>query len=153
MTAILSFIQDEKRLAKWLFLYWLISPFAFFLLVYMNASHAGSSFRENLQSAPVALSFLTSCISLILAYLVHVAQGENENTLRIFAVFAVVQQLLVGNPIGFLLSFFLARALWLVPRDGFSQGVSRWVLIGGMVFIGFLTLLTAFAQVNLWLSA
>lgn len=152
MTAILSFLQDGQKLSKWLFLYWLISPFAFFLFVYMNSSQGGATFRETLQSAPVALSFLTSCMSLIMAYLLKVAREENENTERIFAMFAVIQQLLVGNPIGFFLAFCLARALWLAPREKFATGIPRWVLLGGMVLLSFLTLLTVIAHLNLWLS-
>ena len=153
MTAILNFLQNEKRISQWLFWYWMVSPLLFFLYTYMQVVNADVTFREALNNPNIALAFLTSCMSIITAYLLQVARQENENTERVFSIFAIVQQLLVGNVIGFMLSFFLARALWLFPRETFAPSKMRWVLLGGMVFLSFLTLLTLIARYNQWFGA
>lgn len=153
MTAILNFLRDEKRLSRWLFWYWMISPFVFFLYTYVQVAQTGTQFREALNQPNIALSFLTSCMSIVTAYLLKVAHEENAHTERSFSIFTIVQQLLVGNLVGFLLSFFLARALWLFPKETFAPSKMRWVLIGGMVLLSFLTLLTLIARYNQWFGA
>lgn len=154
MTAILNFLRDETRLSKWLFWYWMISPFVFFFYTYLQTASTGTDLKGALEHPNIALSFLTSCMSIITAYLLKVAHEENERTERIFSLFAVVQQLLVGNVIGFALSFFLARALWLFPRETFAPSkMMRWVLIGGMSLLSLLTVLTLIARFNQWFGA
>ncbi|MDO4898986.1 MAG: cell shape determination protein CcmA [Rothia sp. (in: high G+C Gram-positive bacteria)] len=148
MNTLLYALRDEQKMRTFLFWYWLISPFVFFFYRYSVSASTGIELKEMLNEPAIALAFLASCMSLIMAGLLRGAEAENELTEKRFAMFAVVQQLIVGNILGFLLSFFYARSLWDAGGEPFAPRL-RWVLMGGMVLIGLLTLLTVIANINM----
>ena len=148
MNSLLYALRDTHRLRTFMFWYWLISPFIFFFYQFAVSRGENVDFREMLNEPAIALAFIVSCMSLIMAGLLRAAETENENTERIFGMFAVVQQLLTGNIPGFLLSYFYTRSLWGEQRDPFAPRL-RWVLLGGMCLLGLLSLVTPLAYFNL----
>lgn len=151
MNAILYALRDLDKMRTFLFWYWLISPFVFFFYQYSASSISGAGLQEMLNQPEIALSFLGACMSLIMAGLLKSAESENEVTEKTFGIFAVAQQLLVGNILGFLLSFFYARVLWDAGGEPFAPRL-RWVLLGGMALIGLLSLLTVVGNINMFLN-
>ncbi len=152
MRALLLLLSDSAKLTKILFWYWLLSAAAFVLFAFTQSSSTGTSFEQTLQHPSIALSFLISCMSIVQAVMLKLAQSENENTVRIFAIFSIVQQLLVGNVPAALLAYFLARSLHDAPREPFAPSW-RLVLIGVGVLLSFLTLLTLLARYNQFFGA
>lgn len=151
MNAILYALRDEEKMRTFLFWYWIISPFVFFFYQYSVSSSSGVSLQEMLTQPEIALSFLGACMSLIMAGMLRGAESENEVTEKTFGIFAVVQQLLVGNILGFALSFFYTRTMWDAGGEPFAPRL-RWVLIGGMALIGLLTALTIVGNINMFLN-
>lgn len=147
MRTILAFLNNSAKLYQYLLAYWIISPLLYLGYAALIAQNSGTSFRELLNNPTVALAFLISCMTLILAGLLKLARSENENTLRLFAIYSTIQQLIVGNLIGVLLSVFLARSLWWEQREQFGPRF-KWVLVAGMVLIAFLTFLVLLAGMN-----
>lgn len=147
MNAVWAFLNNSDKLRKWLFIYWLVSPFLFMGYALMMSQTASVDLREVLNEPTMAIAFLTSCMTLIMAGMLKGASGENEKTEKVFGIYAVVQQLLVGNLIGALLSYFFARSLWLAPAAPFAPRL-KWVLLPGMVLIGFLSLMVILIAVN-----
>ncbi|WP_188359022.1 cell shape determination protein CcmA [Rothia aerolata] len=142
-----AFLNNSDKLRKWLFIYWLVSPFLFMGYALMMSQTASVDLREVLNEPTMAIAFLTSCMTLIMAGMLKGASSENEKTEKVFGIYAVVQQLLVGNLIGALLSYFFARSLWLAPTAPFAPRL-KWVLLPGMVLIGFLSLMVILIAVN-----
>lgn len=138
-----------------LFWYWLISAVLYLLyqgLVSSQSSFAGgASPREILEDPPVALAFVAACSSVILAALLKVASGENVRTLRVFAVFAIIQQLASGNVIGAVLAYVLIRFAPRNSSESFAPS-RRWLLVGGMILISLVTVLFSAAQLHLLFS-
>lgn len=151
MNAILYALRDIYKMRTFLFWYWLISPFVFFFFQYSVTSVSGVDLQEMLNQPEIALSFVGACMSLIMAGLLKGAESENEVTEKTFGIFAVAQQLVVGNIFGFLLSFFFTRALWDAGGEPFAPRL-RWVLLGGMALIGLLSLLTVVGNINMALN-
>ncbi|GGH60192.1 hypothetical protein GCM10007359_08130 [Rothia aerolata] len=147
MNAVWAFLNNSDKLRKWLFIYWLVSPFLFMGYALMMSQTASVDLREVLNEPTMAIAFLTSCMTLIMAGMLKGASSENEKTEKVFGIYAVVQQLLVGNLIGALLSYFFARSLWLAPTAPFAPRL-KWVLLPGMVLIGFLSLMVILIAVN-----
>ncbi|MDY3049003.1 MAG: cell shape determination protein CcmA [Rothia sp. (in: high G+C Gram-positive bacteria)] len=148
MNALLYALSDTNRLRTFLFWYWLISPLIFFFYQFAVSQGEQVDFRQMLNEPAIALAFMVSCMSIIMTGLLKAAETENEGTERIFGIFAVIQQLLTGNIPGFLLSYFYTRSLWQERGYPFAPRL-RWVLIGGMALLGFLSGLTLLAYINL----
>ncbi|WP_421083162.1 cell shape determination protein CcmA [Rothia nasimurium] len=151
MNAILYALRDTDKLRTFLFWYWIISPLIFFFYQFSVSKGTGVTFQEMLQTPTVALAFLVSCISLIMAGLLRAAESENELTERNFGIFAVIQQLLTGNLPGFLLAYFFTRSIWEAGGEPFAPRL-KWVMVGGMALLGFLSLLTLVANFNLYIA-
>lgn len=151
MNAILYALRNPDKLRTFLFWYWLISPLVFFFYQYAVSSGEGVAFQEMLQQPAIALAFLVSCMSLIMAGLLKAAETENELTERNFGIFAVAQQLVTGNLPGFLLSYFYVRSLWESGGEPFAPRL-KWVLVAGMALLGFLSVLTLVANFNLYIA-
>lgn len=147
MRTILAVLNNPHKLYTYLLAYWLISPLLYLIYVYIISQNAGTPFRELLNTPTVALAFLIACMTLVLAGMLKLAHDENENTVRVFSLYSAVQQLLVGNLIGVLLSVFLTRSLWWEQREQFGPRF-KWVLVAGMVLIAFLTFLVLLAGMN-----
>lgn len=147
MTSIFALINNSQKLSKFLFGYWLITPILFMIYVWMTAQSSGTEFKELLNQPTVAIAFLIACMTLIMAGMLKLTQRENPNTTRLFAIYAAVQQLLVGNLVGVLFSYFLVRALRFEQRERFAPAF-RWVLVGGMALIGFLSILVLMIALN-----
>lgn len=148
MNSILYALRDTPKIRMFMFWYWLISPFIYFGYQYAVSQTAQVNMKEMLNEPAIALAFLTSCISIIMAGMLRGAEAENKNTERLFGIFAVVQQLLVGNTPGAILSYFYTRSLWGAAREPFAPRL-RWVLWAGMVFLGLLSSLVLMANFNL----
>lgn len=131
-----------------MFWYWIVSPFIYFGYQYAVSQTSQVNMKEMLNEPAIALAFLTSCISIIMAGMLRGAEVENKNTERIFGVYAVMQQLLVGNAPGALLSYLYTRSLWGVAREPFAPRL-RWILGGGMALLGLLSALVLMANFNL----
>lgn len=151
MNSIFYALRNTQKLRTFMFWYWIISPFIYFSYQYAVSQTAQVSIREMLNEPAIALAFITSCISIIMAGLLRGAEVENESTERIFGIFAVVQQLLVGNVPGFLLSYFYTRSLWDATGEPFAPRM-KWALLGGMALIGFLSFLVLVANFNLYIA-
>lgn len=152
MTALLYALRDPNKLRTFLFWYWILTPLVFFIYLLGLTTSSGLDLRAHLNQTPyVALAFLISCMSLLLAGILKLAHTENEGTERTFAIFATAQQLLVGNIPGFLLSYFYARSLWDERGYPFAPRFT-WVLIASMAIIGLLSLITVMANINLLLA-
>lgn len=149
MNSFLYALRNTQKLRTFMFWYWIVSPVIYFAYQYAVSQSAQVNIREMLNEPAIALAFLTSCISIIMAGLLRGAEAENESTERIFGIFAVVQQLLTGNLPGFLLSYFYTRSLWGALREPFAPRL-RWVLLGGMGLLGLLSLLVLVANINLY---
>ncbi|WP_346844955.1 cell shape determination protein CcmA [uncultured Rothia sp.] len=147
MNNLLAFINNPQKLYKTLLGYWIITPLLYLAYAYFIARETHTDVREFLNTPTVALAFLVSCMTLVMAGLLKLAASENENTLRIFTMYAAFQQLLVGNLIGLLLALFLSRTLWWEQRERFAPR-QRWVLLTGMGLIGFLALLVVLIGLN-----
>lgn len=148
MNAVINFLESPSKLKMVLFWVWMASAGGFVLYAYMQSNTVGQSFQETLQHGPIALSFLIACMSVIQAVMLKAADAENENTVRIFSIYSVIQQLLVGNVIAALIAFFLVRSLRFEDRTEPFAPRYKWTLWGGMALMGFLTLLTLIARYN-----
>lgn len=148
MNAILSFLENSARLKTVLFWVWMVSASAFVLFAYIQSNTAGKSFEETLQQPSLALSFVVACMSVIQAVLLKVADTENQNTVRIFGIFSVAQQILVGNVLAALVAFFMVRSLRFEDRNVPFAPRLKWTMLGGMGLLSFLTLLTLVARYN-----
>lgn len=142
MSAIWAFLNDTAKLRKALIIYWCVVPAAFIAYALLTAGKLGLDFRAFLADPTIALTFIICCMMPIQVALLLLARRCNEHTEKAFAIFAGVQQLVVGNVLGALLSYFLARSLWWAPREPLGRP-HRAVMLGGTALIGFLTLLTA----------
>lgn len=148
MNAILFALQDSQKMRTFLFWYWIISPLIFFFYQYSVAASSGVAIQQMLQEPGIALAFLSACMSLTMAGLLRASQVENERIEGRFALFATVQQLVTGNILGFLLSYFLTRSLRDVADEPFAPRLKP-VLLAGMVLMGLLSLLLIIANINL----
>ncbi|MBM7051164.1 hypothetical protein [Rothia sp. ZJ1223] len=148
MNAIYNFLENSSRLRTVLFWVWMLSAAGFVFFAYTQSMTVGQSFSETLQHPAIALSFLVACMSVIQSVMLKVAESENPQTVRLFGIFSVVQQILVGNLIAALVAFFLVRSLRFEDRTEQFAPQWRWALVGGMVLIGVLTLLTLIARYN-----
>lgn len=151
MTSLFYALSNTQKLRTFMFWYWIISPILYFAYQYAVSQSAQVSIEEMLNEPAIALAFMTSCISIIMAGLLRGAEAENESTERIFGIFAVVQQLLVGNIPGFLLSYFYTRSLWEATGDPFAPRL-RWIFVGGMVLLSLLSVLVLVANFNLYIA-
>lgn len=151
MNSVLYALQDTQKMRKFMFWYWIASPFVYFGYQYAVSQTAQVGIKEMLNEPAISLAFLTSCISIIMAGMLRAAETENKNTERIFGIFAVAQQLLVGNMPGALLSYFYTRSLWGASREPFAPRL-RWVLWGGMALLGLLSALVLIANFNLHIA-
>lgn len=151
MNSLLYILSNTQKLRTFMFWYWIISPILYFAYQYAVSQSAQVSIEEMLNEPAIALAFMTSCISIIMAGLLRGAEAENESTERIFGIFAVVQQLLVGNIPGFLLSYFYTRSLWEATGDPFAPCL-RWIFVGGMVLLSLLSVLVLVANFNLYIA-
>ena len=147
MNAFINFLNDSNKVARFLLGYWLITPIFFGLYILLTAQTTGMQLRELLNIPTIAIAFLVACMTVILAAMLRLARRENPNTVRIFSIYAVVQQLLVVNLIGAVGSYFLTRALWNEPREPFAP-VHRWILGAGMTILGMLSGLVLLIALN-----
>ncbi|MDO4253261.1 MAG: hypothetical protein Q4C74_08510 [Rothia sp. (in: high G+C Gram-positive bacteria)] len=147
MKAVQNFLTDSSKLSASLFYYWLIAPLVFLTCVFLLTNSGSNSFRDMLQEPTVTLSFMAACMSLILAGLLKLAQRTGPHSLKTFCLVASLQQLLVGNLIGLVLSFCL---FWSLCGQAWPRQKNPLLLLG-MVFITCLSLLISLLSINYYL--
>ncbi|MBV7280894.1 hypothetical protein [Corynebacterium sp. TAE3-ERU30] len=147
MSTFFAMFKDYRRTTTILFWYWLLSAVAYLLYQTAVSAQTGMSFEEVITDPGVALAFVASCSVIIMAALLRVAEAENLRTLRIYAIFSVVHQLLTGNIIGLILAALIVYYMPPAKDESFAP-TQKLILIGGMVLIGLVLVLWLVAQLN-----
>ena len=133
---IFAALDDDRKLRRFLFWYWLLVPFALFAWILLGAANSNMTFQQALNIPFFAVAFLNGCLTILLAGLFKLAGSENERTERVFTLYALAVQIVVGNLPGALACYLLLRA----TRDGgetekFAPS-SRCVLSSTVGFVG-----------------
>ena len=147
MSTFFAMFKDYRRTTTILFWYWLLSAVAYLLYQTAVSTQTGMSFEEVITDPGVALAFVASCSVIIMAALLRVAEAENPRTLRIYAIFSVVHQLLTGNVIGLILAALIVYYLPPAKGESFAP-TQKLILSGGMILIGLVLVLWLVAQLN-----
>ncbi|MFW0183911.1 hypothetical protein ACN083_00125 [Rothia sp. CCM 9418] len=148
MNSILYRLNDPDSTKKYLFWYWIISPLCYFLYTFLLSSQTQLPLEEVLNAPLIALTFLIACMTILLAGMLNLIKDEGDYVERNFGIFAMVQQLLVGNLLGVLLAFFFTRSRWGALPAACSTP-QRWILWAGMALISVLTVLVMISYWNL----
>lgn len=92
-----------NRLKNVLVGYWLLLPVLFYSFVLLFAVNSQSRFTTLIAEVPpITLTFLLTCLMLLSAYLVYTLSKDqnNQQLLKRFVIFALVQQVATANLIG-----------------------------------------------------
>lgn len=130
-----------------LFWYWIISAVGYLVYQTLVTVQTGMSLEDVLNDPSVALAFVASCVVIIMAALLRVAESENLHTLRVYAIFCTAHQLLTGNLIGFILAYVIVYYQPKPEGEDFAP-TRKPLMIGGMVLIGLTLALWLVAQFN-----
>ena len=141
---IFAALDDDRKLRRFLFWYWLLVPFALFAWILLGAANSNMTFQQALNIPFFAVAFLNGCLTILLAGLFKLAGSENERTERVFTLYALAVQIVVGN--------LLLRATRDWDETEKFAPTYRWVLIAAMVFLGMVSLLVLAANIRLWTS-
>lgn len=144
-----SLLTNPRRSARILFWYWGFSALAFGLFTFVISTGSGTEVDSILGDPGAAFSFGYACLNLLMMGVLRYAQRDTDY-LRIFSIFAIVQQLSCANIPG----AFLAWTLW--RAQPFAKDMTEpvhpgvfWAAVGG---IGFVSAIFFFGQVSLLLS-
>ena len=149
---IFAALDDDRKLRRFLFWYWLLVPFALFAWILLGAANSNMTFQQALNIPFFAVAFLNGCLTILLAGLIKLAGSENERTERVFTLYALAVQIVVGNLPGALACYLLLRATRDWDETEKFAPTYRWVLIAAMVFLGMVSLLVLAANIRLWTS-
>ena len=94
---IFAALDDDRKLRRFLFWYWLLVPFALFAWILLGAANSNMTFQQALNIPFFAVAFLNGCLTILLAGLFKLAGSENERTERVFTLYALAVQIVVGN--------------------------------------------------------
>lgn len=152
MNSIFVALTDGHKIRRFLFWYWLLIPFALFAWIGLAAVNSNSTFQEAIKIPFFAVAFLNGCLSILLAGLFKLAGSENARTERVFTLYTLIIQILVGNLPGALGSYLFLRAT-LGEDDGERFAPTyRWVMILAMAFLALVSLLILVANLRLWVG-
>lgn len=139
--------SDPRRSTKLLFWYWMLAAAAFGLYVVSVGAGTESSFAQMMEDPLISLSTAHAFCNVLMAGLLRCV-GPYAPWLRRFALFAVIQQLLLADVVGAGLSVLV----WLSARHseppGQGQGPQPVVLVLGAGLLGLVTLVLFIAQIN-----
>lgn len=147
----LALLDDEHRIRRLLFWYWIIMPLALFAWILLGASNSNMSLQDTLLVPFFAVAFLSGCLSLLLAGLLKLAGHENDRTERTYTLYALVVQILAGNLPGALGCYLLLRATQGAGQAERFAPHWRWLLVTFMVLLALLSLLILLVNLSLWL--
>ena len=85
---IFAALDDDRKLRRFLFWYWLLVPFALFAWILLGAANSNMTFQQALNIPFFAVAFLNGCLTILLAGLFKLAGSENERTERVFTLYA-----------------------------------------------------------------
>lgn len=138
------------RVQRWM---WLITAAAFAALTAMNAFQASSSMEEIAHSPGVAIGAAQVFINLLLVGL-SVGVGRTSSWMNRFAIFTLVQQVLIWNLLGAIAAAVLWRSLRYStqPLEDSEPPLPPAAIIGAFVFLGLATGLVVVAQGHLFFS-
>ena len=149
---IFAALDDDRKLRRFLFWYWLLVPFALFAWILLGAANSNMTFQQALNIPFFAVAFLNGCLTILLAGLFKLAGSENERTERVFTLYALAVQIVVGNLPGALACYLLLRA----TRDWDETENLRHLPLGPhpppWYFLGMVSLLVLVANIRLWTS-
>ena len=76
---IFAALDDDRKLCRFLFWYWLLVPFALFAWILLGAANSNMTFQQALNIPFFAVAFLNGCLTILLAGLFKLAGSENEH--------------------------------------------------------------------------
>lgn len=144
----LQWTTNPNRLQKILLTYWVVSPILFYVYLFISSITKAVAMQDLIQYVPgVALGNLIACLMLFQAavlFFVSRFSQSKEGLLGQFIFISVFQQLITGNIIGAVLTFFLRRALLPVEEKTSSQiKLIFYFAIGFILLLSCLTLFIA----------
>ena len=74
---IFAALDDDRKLRRFLFWYWLLVPFALFAWILLGAANSNMTFQQALNIPFFAVAFLNGCLTILLAGLFKLAGSEN----------------------------------------------------------------------------
>ena len=64
---IFAALDDDRKLRRFLFWYWLLVPFALFAWILLGAANSNMTFQQALNIPFFAVAFLNGCLTILLA--------------------------------------------------------------------------------------
>ncbi|MHC5248623.1 hypothetical protein [Enterococcus sp. LJL90] len=113
-----------NRIKNFVIGYWLLLPVLFYSFVLLFAFNSQSSFTTLIAEVPsLTLTFLLTCLMLLLAFLMYTLSKDqnNQQLLKRFVIFALVQQVATANLIGAALVFAYFKS---VKHQPIAAGVA-----------------------------
>lgn len=146
MSWIRRLVDRPPLAARVLFWYWLASAAALGLFVLVVAAGTGTSWTDVMQDPYGAVGLAQAFVSVIMAVLLRaVGTGPRLNG---FSWFVLVQQLVIGNLVGFLLAVVLVLACRRTPVRDEALSLSPLVLWPAGILVLLASLLVLVAQTN-----